>query len=74
MAEQRKERIKNPRKLSHYLRKEIIHFILQGWSPQQITGRFKLKGLPFVCHETIYKIIRQDRQNGGTLYKYLDTN
>ena len=70
MATSRKERMKKPRKLHQWLKNEIIELIKQDWSPQQIEGRLKLENKPFVCHETIYKIIRQDKAEGGTLYKH----
>jgi IS30 family transposase len=70
MAEVRKERMKKPRKLHPWLKKEIIGLIEQGWSPQQIEGRLKLENKPSVSHETIYQIIRQDKTDGGKLYKH----
>jgi IS30 family transposase len=70
MANIRKERMKKPRKLYPWLKKEIITLIEQDWSPQQITGRLKIENKPFVTHETIYKIIRKDKAEGGTLYKH----
>jgi IS30 family transposase len=70
MAEIRKERMKNPRKLYPWLKKKIIGMIEQDWSPQQIEGRLKLENSSPVSHETIYKIIRQDKMDGGTLYKH----
>ena len=30
----------------------------------------KLENKPFVSHETIYKIIRKDKAEGGTLYQH----
>jgi IS30 family transposase len=70
MAELRKERMKIPRKLSPYLKKKIISMIEEDFSPQQIEGRLKLENQPFVSHETISKIIREDKQVGGNLYKH----
>ena len=70
MASMRKERMKKPRKLLPCLKKEIIRRIEQGWSPQQIEGRFKLENKPYVSHKTIYEIIRQDKADGGNLYKH----
>ena len=70
MANMRKERMKCPRKLHPWLKKQIIELIEQDWSPQQITGRLKLQNKPSVSHETIYKIIRKDKADGGTLYKH----
>jgi IS30 family transposase len=69
-ASLRKERMKKPRKLQPWLKKEIIGLIRQDWSPQQIEGRLKLENKPSVSHETIYKIIRGDKANGGTLYRH----
>jgi len=70
MASLRKERMKKPRKLSPYLKKEIIGLIERDWSPQQIEGRLKKENKPFVSHETIYRMIRKDKAEGGTLYKH----
>jgi IS30 family transposase len=70
MASLRKERMKKPRKLHSSLKKEITGMIEQDWSPQQIEGRLKMENKPFVSHETIYKIIRKDKTDGGTLYKH----
>lgn len=69
----RKERMKKLRKLYPWVRMDIVSMIEQDWSPQQITGRMKLKGALF-GHETIYKIIRQDKEQGGTLYRHSDIN
>jgi IS30 family transposase len=70
VASMRKERMKKPRKLHPWLKKEIIGLIEQGWSPQQIEGRFKLENKSSVSHETIYEIIRRDKADGGNLYKH----
>ena len=69
-AELRKERMKNPRKLTRELTKLIIFLIKEDWSPQQIEGKLKLENQPFVSHETIYKLIRKDKKEGGNLYKH----
>ena len=42
----------------------------EDYSPQQIEGRLKLMNQPFVSYETIYKIIRKDKQESGNLYKH----
>jgi len=70
MAELRKERTKKTRKLTPELKKKIITMIKEDFSPQQIEGRLKLEKQPLVSHETIYKLIRKDKQLGGTLYKH----
>ena len=68
MAEIRKERAKRPRKLTPWLKRQIIVLLERQWSPQQIRGRLKLEGKPFVSHETIYKMLREDKESGGSLY------
>ena len=70
MAELRKERMKKPRKLLPELKKKIISMLEEDFSPQQIRGRLRLEEQNFVSHETIYKIIRKDKQQGGKLYKH----
>jgi IS30 family transposase len=70
MTELRKERMKKPRKMTRELKKKVISLIEEDFSPQQIEGRLKLENKPFVSHETIYKIIRKDKQEGGKLYKH----
>jgi IS30 family transposase len=42
-----------------------------GWSPEQITERLKVEGLQSVSHETIYRHIYHDKQEGGELYVFL---
>jgi len=41
------------------------------WSPEQISGRMRLDGLNPVTHETIYRYILRDKNNGGKLYLHL---
>jgi IS30 family transposase len=70
LANLRKERMKQPRKLYPRLKQKIIDLVSQGWSPQQIRGRLKLENQEYISHQTIYKIIHQDKANGGTLYQH----
>ncbi|MDR2147647.1 MAG: IS30 family transposase [Tannerella sp.] len=70
MAELRKERMKKPRKLLPGLKKKIISLIEEDFSQQQIEGRLKLENQPFVSHETVYKMIGEDKGAGGELYKH----
>jgi IS30 family transposase len=66
----RKERLKQPRKLHCGLKQKIIDLLKKGWSPEQIEGRLSLENKEFVSHETIYKMIRKDKTDGGKLYTY----
>ena len=71
MVDIRKERSGQPRKLKPCLKRQILQLLEQQWSPQQIEGRLKLRGEPYVSHETIYKIIRADKAAGGKLYLHI---
>jgi len=42
----------------------------EDWSPEQISGRLKLKGI-MVSHESIYQYVYADKRIGGTLWKHL---
>ena len=47
-----------------------VPLLTEGWSPAQISGVFASSECP-VSHEWIYQRILQDKQAGGTIYKYL---
>ncbi len=70
LADERKERFKRHRKFSNKIERDIRSFIEdEQWSPEQIIGHCKRKGIPMVSHERIYQYVREDKANGGTLYK-----
>lgn len=46
------------------------HIRIDGWSPDQISGRLK-KQCIYVSHSTIYKHVHKDTNSGGTLHKYM---
>jgi IS30 family transposase len=41
----------------------------EQWSPEQIVGDAKKRGIEMVSHERIYQFIRADKRCGGTLWK-----
>jgi len=43
----------------------------QDWSPEQIAGRIKKDKDISITHESIYRFIYKNKENGGILYKYL---
>ena len=45
--------------------------LAQQWSPEQIQGRLLDDGFDAVCPGSIYSLIKQDKANGGVLYKNL---
>ena len=42
--------------------------VTEQWSPEQISGALARDG-KHISHETIYRMIRNDKAKGGTLYK-----
>jgi IS30 family transposase len=67
----RKECHQQKRKLTPSMKKYIREKItLDQWSPKQICGQAKLSGVAMVSHERIYQLIREDKMNGGTLWKH----
>lgn len=66
-----KERFARNRKLNYSMEKIIIGKITkEQWSPQQIVGRCRRDNIPMVSHERIYQYIREDKANGGELWKH----
>lgn len=50
----------------------VIDRLRRGWSPEQISGRLKLKhGHPVVCPETIYRFIYSDKNTDKHLWEFL---
>lgn len=73
--ERRRKHSKKKRKLNNSQRQKYICKKLQiGWSPEQISGRLKLKGRNdlYVCPETIYQFLYEDGwAKEERLYEYL---
>lgn len=59
------------RSMTDKLKKTVTGYLLQEWSPEQISGYLKSAGTERVSHETIYQFILDDKKNGGVLYKQL---
>lgn len=70
LADVRKERLCKPRTFTGEVKNRINRYMRQHqWSPEQIVGYCKLKGYNIVSIERIYQYIREDKENGGDLYK-----
>lgn len=70
-AEARGRRTPGNRAISRLVWDEVRrHLVNDQWSPEQISGYLARQGFR-ISHETIYKWIRADKRNRGTLYKYL---
>jgi IS30 family transposase len=49
----------------------IEPYLAQGWSPEQIAGRWQVRGRRWISHEAIYQYLARDRRAGGLLYRWL---
>ena len=70
LADVRKEPLRKPRTFTGEVRNRINRYMRQcQWSPEQIVGYCKVKGYNMVSIERVYQYIREDKENGGDLYK-----
>lgn len=60
-----------PRKLSDECKHKIVSLLERRWSPEQIRNRLKREKRHYVSHETIYRFVIRDRENGGHLWRHL---
>jgi transposase, IS30 family len=71
LSTERKERFGRKRKFTSEMKKSIIQKMTnEQWSPQQIVGYSKISNIPMVSHESIYRLIRQDKKEGGSLWTH----
>lgn len=73
---QRKCNIRHAEKPKHIrftdeIKEQVIKALENKYSPEQITGRFRLENKNIVSHETIYRFVWQNKKNGGELYTNL---
>ena len=61
--------VKNKSTSKHVKRLALSKLVEEQWSPKQIVGWLKKEKDIQLSHETIYKWIRKDKQEGGSLYK-----
>lgn len=66
----RRERVKRRRTFTPEIRKRVVTLLqTEQWSPKQISGSLKLNEGISISHESIYRLIREDRGAGGVLYQ-----
>lgn len=71
---QYEERMRTKRKhvrMTEEMRQIVEIGIEQDFSPQQIVGRCRLKGVEIVSHERIYQYVWFDKKSGGILHEHL---
>jgi IS30 family transposase len=70
-ADERKERFRIKRKFTEAVRNHVVKYLTEEqWSPEQIVGDAKRRGLDMVSCERIYQFIREDKCKGGSLWKH----
>ncbi len=69
-CERRAHASQRPKKLTEDFKAKIESKLLEDWSPEQISGRFKQEGA-FISHESIYRYVWKNKRAGGQLYKHL---
>ena len=71
IVEARKKRLSKRRKFTPEVKNRIERYMRQNqMSPEQIVGYCKNKGYNMVSVERIYQHIREDKEEGGDLYKH----
>ena len=71
-ANERKERFCHNRRFTDSVKMIVVEYLTkEQWSPEQIVGYCKKKGIKMVSTERIYQFIREDKIQGGNLYKHL---
>jgi transposase, IS30 family len=72
LSEEQKERFSRNRSFTFSMEKFIKEKLSkEQWSPEQIWGYCKENNIDMVSHESIYKFVYQDKDNGGLLFKNL---
>lgn len=71
LAMKRRKLCRKPTKLTPEIKDLLSGYLKRNWSPEQISGRLKFEEVLNISHETIYKFIRHDKDNGGNLHKNL---
>jgi IS30 family transposase len=62
---------KSNKKMDNKLKKTVTKYLLNDWSPEQISARLKLTNDIDISFVRIYQFIEQDKQEGGDLYTHL---
>lgn len=53
------------------VKKQVIHYLGQDWSPEQIAGYLALHENRQISHEAIYQFVWADKEAGGDLWTHL---
>lgn len=56
---------------SHQEWLEVCELLRQDWSPKQVVGTLYLRGSRPMSYQSVYRRIRKDRQQGGTVWRHM---
>ena len=70
-ARGRRSRSRRNQRFSPAERRQVRHLLERQWSPEQVAGYLRRHRRLRISHETIYRYIWADKQQGGTLYTHL---
>ena len=70
-ARGRRSRSRRNRRFTATDWKRVKRLLRQEWSPEQVAGWLRRHSRLEISHETIYRYIWEDKQEGGLLYKHL---
>ena len=72
LYDEKKERFARKRSFGQSVESKVRKYIEdEQWSPKQIVGYCDKNKITMVSHERIYQFVREDKTNGGALYKNL---
>lgn len=52
-------------------RQAVFALIKEKWSPIQVSRRLSIDGSVWISHETIYRMIKDEKKQGGVVFKHL---
>ena len=70
-AQERQVFCSSLRKWTNSLEKRGIALLKRKWSPEQISSRLKLEKKEDISHQRIYEFIKEDKLQGGDLWRSL---
>lgn len=59
------------KKMDNKLKQILINYLMEDWSPEQISIRLKLTNIATISYVRIYQFIEHDTQQGGNLHTHL---
>jgi IS30 family transposase len=69
-AQGRRRRCRRGPRFSDDVHRRVQAALMKRWSPDQIVGHYRAQGEIVPSHETIYRRLRHDKRQGGTLYRH----